>query len=78
MLDATFCDVSFSQFLQSHNYSPEDLAKMRRAFRTAYAERPQSFETDAQRLAYAKAIVLSFNPLFTEDQLLTAAWGVVE
>ena len=77
MLDGLWSDIYFGGFWASPNYGPEDIAKMRQAFSTTYAERYQSLQTEQQRLALAKAIVMNYNPLQTEGQLISVAWEAI-
>jgi hypothetical protein len=78
MLDALWSDIYFGGFWQAHNYSPDDIAKMRQAFRATYAERHQSLQTEAQRLALAKAIFINYSPLHTELERVAAASRIME
>jgi hypothetical protein len=56
----------------SQHFSPEDVAAMRQAFNTACRERPMSASTEDQRLDLAKAIVVSYKPGLSEDDLVDA------
>ena len=54
----------------SQHFNPEDLAVMRHAYNTACRERPMSARTEDQRLDLAKAIVVTYKPDLSEDDLV--------
>ena len=60
------------------HFQPEELALMKRAFDTACQERPLAAHTEAQRLILAKAIVVVYNPILSEAELVAAAWLLIK
>ena len=54
-------------------FCPEDLAGLRQAFRAACLERPLAVQTEAQRLALSKAVVVTYRPGISEKDLVAAA-----
>jgi hypothetical protein len=65
-------DSTFLVPPESNYFHPEDLACMRQAFNTACRERPLAASTEDQRLDLAKAIVVSYKPGLSEDDLVAA------
>ncbi len=66
-------DSTFLVPPKSNYFHPEDLASMQQAFNTACRERPLAASTKAQRLTLAKAIVATYKPGLSEDDLVAAA-----
>jgi hypothetical protein len=69
---------SFQPPPEPHYFAPEDIAAMRHAYHAACQERPLAADTEAQRLTLAKAIVVVYNPIFSEPAMVAAAWLLVE
>jgi hypothetical protein len=59
---------------QYHYYSPQDLAAMRHAYRTASMQRPEEVQTPAERLTVAKAVISVFDSTLSEASMVAAAW----
>ena len=62
---------------ESHNYSPEDLEALRRAFRRACEENPSIAATDQQRYELAKAVLKNYQRHHTQPELVAAALVLV-
>ena len=60
-----------------HNYDPEDLENMYRAFIQACGEHPDKSANKATRECLARAMVSVYQPHFTQTQLIAAALAQV-
>lgn len=63
---------------QSHNYSPEDLECMHKAFMRACSENPQMAATEGQRSRLAKAMVEIYQRHLSQPELIAAALSKVK
>jgi hypothetical protein len=68
---------SFLLSRKSHNYSPEDLDSMRKAFMRACGENPLVSETETQRYSLAKAMVSIYQRHLSQTELIAAAIQLV-
>ena len=66
-------DPTFLVSKEPHQFSPEDLAVMRHAFKAICREQVISATTENQRLLLAKAVVAAYDSALSEEELVAAA-----